>query len=86
MLEKDFKEVMVSIKREINQTQVLIMSDANIRLINLYFKIGKVICENSTWGNKFVVELARELKIDFPGIKGFSERNLKRMKMILTVQ
>ena len=80
MLEKDFKEIVVNIKKEITQTQVLIMSDANIRLINLYFKIGKMIYENSKWGNKFIETLERELKIDFPNIKGFSARNLGRMK------
>ena len=80
MLEKDFKEIVVNIKKEINQTQVLIMSDANIRLINLYFKIGKVIYDNSTWGDKFIKNLEREIKIDFPNIKGFSSRNLGRIK------
>ena len=38
MLEKDFKELIVSIKHEISKTQVFIMSDTNKRLINLYFK------------------------------------------------
>ena len=32
------------------------------------------------WGNKFIDELAIELKISFPSIKGFSVRNLKNMK------
>ena len=80
MLEQDFKETIVSIKNEINQTQVSIMSDANVRLINLYFKIGKMIYDKSTWGDKFINELSTEIKIEFPNIKGFSERNLKRMK------
>ncbi|MEG1705277.1 MAG: DUF1016 N-terminal domain-containing protein [Clostridia bacterium] len=35
-------------------------------------------------GNKFIEEFAKELKIDFPNIKGFSERNLKRMKKFYT--
>jgi len=84
MLEKDFKEIVVNIKKEITQTQILIMSDANIRLINLYFKIGKMIHENSTWGDKFIETLEKELKIDVPNIKGFSSRNLKRMKRFYT--
>ncbi len=80
MLQKDFKETIVNIKNEIIQTQVSIMSDANIRLINLYFRLGKIINENSNWGDKFIETLAREIKIDFPNLKGFSERNLGRMK------
>ncbi len=80
MLEKDFKEVVATIRDEIIETQVYIMSDANKRLINLYFKLGKIIYENSKWGNKFIKELETELKLTFPNSKGFSARNLSRMK------
>ena len=45
---------------EIIETQVYIMSDANKRLLNLYFKLGKIIYENSKWGNKFIKELETE--------------------------
>lgn len=57
MLEQDFKDIVLSIKNEINKTQILVMSDANKRLIELYFKIGKFIYENSSWGDKFVNNL-----------------------------
>jgi len=43
-----------------------------------------MIYENSTWGNKFIETLETELKLDFPNIKGFSARNLKRMKRFYT--
>ena len=82
MLEKDFKEVVATIRDEIIETQVYIMSDANKRLINLYFKLGKIIYENSKWGNKFIKELETELKLTFSNSKGFSARNLSRMKKI----
>lgn len=80
MLEEDFKNVINLIINDIKETQVMILSDANKRLINLYYKIGKIINENSTWGNHFIEELSNELKLTFPNIKGFSERNLSRMK------
>jgi len=75
-----FKDVVEIIKQQINSTQVQIMSDANKRLINLYFYIGKIINENSSWGNKFVESLSKTMKIEFPNIKGFSARNLNSMK------
>ncbi len=56
------------------------MINANISLVNLYFRIGKVLYDNSSWGNKFLDKLAFELKITFPNQKGFSIRNLKYMK------
>ena len=69
MLEKEFKDVIKNIKTEIDNTQVLIMSDANIRLINLYFRIGKIIYENAKWGNKFIEELEKEKILSLSNIK-----------------
>lgn len=80
MLEKDFKETIVNIKEEIVDTQTKILIDANSRLINLYFKLGKIINDNSKWGDKFIESLEVELRLDFPNLKGFSARNLRRMK------
>jgi predicted nuclease of restriction endonuclease-like (RecB) superfamily len=80
MLDKDFKEIFENIKNEIYKTQTLIMSDANKRLLELYFYIGKVVNEKSSWGNKFIESLSTEMKIEFPNIKGFSVRNIKNMK------
>lgn len=56
------------------------MTDANKKLVNLYFNIGKTLEENSSWGNKFIDNVAIELKMSFPNLKGFSVRNLKYMK------
>ena len=55
-------------------------SDTNSRLVNLYYNIGRTISENYEWGNKFVDNLAMELKMSFPNLKGFSARNLNYMK------
>ena len=77
---KDFKNIVEQIKQEINKTQYEIFKNANMNLLKLYYNIGKTINENSSWGNKFIDELAIELKLTFPNIKGFSVRNLKNMK------
>lgn len=84
MLDKEFKEIIKNIKNEIYKTQTLIMSDANKRLLDLYFYIGKVVNENYSWGNKFIESLSTEMKIEFPNIKGFSVRNIKNMKKFYT--
>ena len=49
VLEKDFKETIVNIKDELINTQTQILSDANSRLICLYFKLGKIINDNFKW-------------------------------------
>jgi predicted nuclease of restriction endonuclease-like (RecB) superfamily len=45
----------------------------------LYWNIGNIINEKSKWGNKFIENLARDIKLEFPSAKGYSVRNLKYM-------
>ena len=51
----------------------------NRELIMLYYHIGKVINEHKTWGSKFIENLAADIRISFPNVKGYSVRNLKYM-------
>ena len=48
-------------------------------MILLYHSIGTVINEHKTWGNKFIENLATDIRREFPGSKGYSVRNLKYM-------
>ena len=80
MIVESYKDIINDIKQDINKTQLDIMINANINLVNLYYRIGKVLYDNSKWGNKFLDELAFELKNTYPNQKGFSVRNLKYMK------
>lgn len=80
MLDKSFREICDDIKKDVKDTQLEIMINANANLVNLYYRTGKTLDENSKWGNKFVETVAFELKNTFPTLKGFSVRNLKYMK------
>ena len=80
ILPKDFKTIFKEIKNDINNTRFKIMNNANKELLDLYIKMGKRIEDNKKYGNSFVKELSIELKIEFPNMNGFSERNLYRMK------
>ena len=46
----------------------------------MYYRIGKVLNEKSKYGNSFISNVSHAIKLECPSIKGFSERNLKRMK------
>lgn len=80
MLEKDFKEIFRNIKNEILTAQYDIYKSANTRTLALYSYLGKIIDENAKYGSGFINNLSVALKINFPNIKGFSERNLTNMK------
>ncbi len=45
----------------------------------LYHNIGQLINEHKSWGNKFIDNLAADIKLLFPNSKGYSVRNLKYM-------
>src|SRR5690606_13716358 len=55
----------------------------NAELINLYWNVGEYISkrvESSEWGQSVVKELAQYIQHNDPEIKGFSDKNLWRMK------
>ena len=52
-------------------------------LVELYFEVGKILyfkTQSSNWGKSVIKELASFIQQKDPNIKGFSERNLWRMK------
>lgn len=68
-----------AIKDQIKKAQYKATISLNQELITLYYNIGKVINEHKVWGNKFIENLAADIKMDFPKSKGYSVRNLKYM-------
>ena len=55
----------------------------NTELINLYWEIGKYITsrtQNEGWGKATVQQLAQFIQTQEPDLKGFSDKNLWRMK------
>ena len=80
MLEQNFKDIINDIKSEINTTQIKVAIEVNKNLIMLYYKLGKILNDNFEYGNKFIEDISRELKLEFPNMNGFSVRNLKYMK------
>jgi predicted nuclease of restriction endonuclease-like (RecB) superfamily len=67
----------------IKQSRINAIRAVNKELINLYWNIGEYISkkiEHSEWGDAVVVELATYIRINEPEIKGFSDKNIWRMK------
>ncbi len=79
MNNNEYIDLIQSIKREIQNAQYKATLSVNKELIMLYYNIGKIINEHKSWGNKFIDNLAADLRIAFPEAKGYSVRNLKYM-------
>jgi predicted nuclease of restriction endonuclease-like (RecB) superfamily len=67
----------------IKQSRTNAIKAVNAELINLYWNIGEHISkkiEQSEWGDSVVTELANFIQTHEPEIKGFSDKNIWRMK------
>lgn len=80
MLDKEFKDLVLYAKEDILKTRFKVQENANMELIRLYFRLGKIVSENARYGNKFIEDFSVALKLEFPDSTGFSTRNLSRMK------
>lgn len=84
----EYPQVLFDIKSRIKQAQVRAIWSVNRELINLYWSIGKTIVEMQEthgWGTGLIENLAKDLQNEFPGVSGFSERNIYRMKVFFEV-
>ncbi len=79
MNSSEYISIVENIKREIKAAQYRAAIHANVDMLLLYHDIGCVINEHKLWGNRFIDNLATDIRIDFPESKGFSVRNLKYM-------
>ncbi|KAA6302187.1 MAG: hypothetical protein EZS26_001547 [Candidatus Ordinivivax streblomastigis] len=77
-LEKHQITFINEIKQKIRQAQYEAMKAVNVQLIDLYWEIGKSIAEKQQegWGSSVVKTLSEALQKEFPGVTGYSERNL----------
>ena len=78
-MDNRFKEII----KLIEQSRSNAIRAVNRELINLYWLIGENISnkiDSSEWGDSVVKELANYIKTIEPNLKGFSDKNIWRMK------
>lgn len=79
----DYKSWLVELKDRIKTSQIKAALSVNSELINLYWYIGRRITEiqkHSKYGDGIILQLAADLKKEFPDMGGFSPSNLKYCK------
>lgn len=84
LLSSDSYQTFLSdLKKRIRTAQIKAALAVNQELVLLYWRIGTEILkrqEAEGWGSKVINQLSKDLKQEFPDIKGFSSRNLKYMR------
>lgn len=82
MIPAEYASFLSGLKDRIRAAQNRAAQAVNAELVRLYWDIGRVIHERQQregWGAAVIPRLAADLKNELPELKGFSERNLKRM-------
>jgi len=83
LVPEGYKEFLRALKQRIRTAQVKAALAVNSELVVLYWQIGKGILtrqKSDGWGTRVIERLAKDLRVAFPDMHGFSPRNLRYMK------
>ena len=80
----DYNAAVQTIKEAILRSQYQAAKLVNREMLSLYYGIGRYISANSRegfWGTGAIKTISERLRKELPGLKGFSQTNLKYMRM-----
>ena len=88
MMENDntllsISRAVTAIKTAILQSQARTIRNANSDVLALYYAVGQYISTESRtqkWGSGAIKTISEQLRKELPGLKGFSESNIKNMR------
>ncbi|MGH7874939.1 MAG: PDDEXK nuclease domain-containing protein [Candidatus Binatia bacterium] len=83
-----YAPLLVDLKARVRAAQVRAVLSVNRELVSLYWHIGREIlrCQREEgWGAKVVERLAKDLRLEFPEMHGFSRANLLSMRAFADV-
>jgi len=78
----DFAALLGDVKERILAARTRAVLAVNAELVRLYWEVGRIIHERQRsegWGAAVIPRLSSALKNELPEVKGFSERNIRRM-------
>ena len=79
---RDYAVLLTEVKTRIRSAQVRATLGANAEMLAMYWDIGHMIDRRQKaegWGAGVIPRLSRDIRNELPEVKGFSERNIKRM-------
>ena len=79
-----YKNAVDIIKTAILHSQARAAKAVNQELLALYYGIGRYISANTRnhgWGKGVLKQISDSLRLELPGLRGFSETNLKNMRL-----
>ncbi len=83
LIPPDYAAWLAELKTTIRTARLKAGLAVNRELVLLYWRIGKEILERQSaqgWGAKVIDQPARDLRAEFPDMRGLSPRNMKYMR------
>lgn len=83
LLAVGYGELFEQVKAEVRAARVQAARVVNIEVIDLYWKIGRLLVERRAaegWGTGVVRRLSEDLRSEFPGMRGLATRSLEYMQ------
>lgn len=83
LITQELRSAVKTIKAAILQSQARAIQMVNQEQLLLYYGIGRYVSEHSRkgyWGTGAIGTISKQLKSELPGLKGFSEENIKLMR------
>ncbi|MBI1954698.1 MAG: hypothetical protein HYS39_03725 [Proteobacteria bacterium] len=83
IINQEYNKFLADLKERVASSRYKATLSVNKELILLYHHIGTQILEaqeRQGWGTKIIEQLSRDLRSEFPDMKGFSPQNLKYMR------
>lgn len=84
ILSTQYNEAVQQIKGAILKSQAKALAGVNQEQLALYYGIGRYISYNTRkgfWGKDAVATISRQLSAELPGLRGFSQTNLRLMRI-----
>jgi len=78
-----YKAFIIELKSKIQTLQIKASISVNKELLKLYWEIAQMIVakqQESSWGDNLIEQISKDLKREFPAMKGFSVTNIKYMR------
>ena len=79
-----YAEMLDGIKTRVQTARIRAGLAVNRELVLLYWDIGRMVSERQNaegWGASVIDRLSRDIQHEFPGLQGFSSRNIRRMSL-----
>jgi predicted nuclease of restriction endonuclease-like (RecB) superfamily len=84
-MNKSYLQFVQDLRQNIIQSRYIAARLANREQLLLYMKVGKMLSDKvaaEKWGAKVLEQISADLQKELPGLRGFSTRNLKKMRQL----